>query len=222
MGVRENIRNWVKVCSKEDVIIWARFWKLEIVGFDRDKRNRPTILYKCDCWKEWSTYLYNITRWKQSCWCDQYINNAEQAYKHGMWWTRKKWGRSRFYTCYYNIINRTKFHRWRSACYEWVKCLRESFENFYNDMYPSYLEFVKEHWEKNTTIDRINPNWDYCKENCRWATIKEQWYNKRTTVKAIINWVEKNSGDIMEELWVSRNTAIKYLHKNNELNPLLK
>ena len=33
-------------------------------------------------------------------------------------------------------------------------------------------------WEKDTTIDRIDWNWNYCKENCRWATYKEQYLNQ--------------------------------------------
>lgn len=42
-------------------------------------------------------------------------------------------------------------------------------------MYDSFLE----HWQeygfgrKYTTIDRIDNDWHYCKENCRWITAKE-------------------------------------------------
>ena len=50
---------------------------------------------------------------------------------------------------------------------------------FKDDMYESYLVHLDKYWEKDTTIDRINPFWDYCKENCRWATIKEQANNKK-------------------------------------------
>ena len=31
-------------------------------------------------------------------------------------------------------------------------------------MYESYLEYVREHWEENITVDRIDTNWNYNKE----------------------------------------------------------
>lgn len=77
----------------------------------------------------------------------------------------------------------------------------EQFSNFFEDMYDSYAEHVKEFGEKNTTIDRINSSGNYCKENCRWATIKEQNNNKsdnrrleyKGVIKTMTEWAkEKN------------------------------
>lgn len=45
-------------------------------------------------------------------------------------------------------------------------------------MYSTYIEHVSLWWEKNTTIDRIDNKWNYCKNNCRRATILEQAHNK--------------------------------------------
>lgn len=45
------------------------------------------------------------------------------------------------------------------------------FENFYKDMLPTYQEGL--------SLDRINSNGNYCKENCRWVTMEVQQNNRR-------------------------------------------
>lgn len=128
-----------------------------------------------------ATTRYNIAHWQESCSCKQYEDNKIRAYKHWMWWTWRWWRHNRFYNIYANIVIRTSWKPLseRNKCYEWVKNLWNSFVEFKDDMYESYVAHVEEYWEKDTTIDRINPYWNYCKDNCRWATIKEQALNKK-------------------------------------------
>ena len=80
-------------------------------------------------------------------------------------------------------------------------------------MYESYVSHVNEFWEKNTTIDRIDSSKDYCKENCRWATIKEQANNKKRCYSINVDWKILTSTDIMSMYWISRHTALKRMKK---------
>lgn len=83
--------------------------------------------------------------------------------------------------CYKKTNNRYEHYGARGiqVCGRWL----ESFENFLEDMGER---------PKGKTLDRVDNDGDYCKENCRWATDIEQCKSKRNTVKVI----NKQTGDI--------------------------
>lgn len=92
---------------------------------------------------------------------------------------------TRFYMIYRNMLSRCyNKHVKKYDIYgaRGIKCDWPSFEKFFKDMYPSYGEHVKSFGEKNTSIDRIDPNGNYNKENCKWSTWKEQATNRRNTI----------------------------------------
>ena len=60
------------------------------------------------------------------------------------------------------------------------------FIDFFDDMYQSYAEHKIKYGEKDTTLDRINPNGDYTKSNIRWATRIEQQNNTRDQLRTFI------------------------------------
>lgn len=91
-------------------------------------------------------------------------------------------------TRFYNIWSGMKKRCTKPLChsYPWyggkgikVNNYWEQFTNFLNDMYQSYIDHVKIYGEKQTTLDRLDSSKNYSKENCRWATLKEQGENRR-------------------------------------------
>jgi hypothetical protein len=88
---------------------------------------------------------------------------------------------SRFYRIYHGMRSRCNnkngpvYYRYggKGIRVEW-----KTYWDFKRDMYKPYLQHVKKHGKEDTSIDRIDGNKNYCKENCRWATMKEQNSNR--------------------------------------------
>lgn len=151
-------------------IVWMKFWNLEIIedlwlfnwrrfAICNDKINKVNkkinfynLIYWCTKWV-WKTNTHSITHWMSS---------------------------DKFYKTYRWLLNRCKYNNDKNKHYawKWIRCEWRSFEEFKNDMYKSYLIHIKTHWEKETTIDRINSNWNYCRYNCKWSTMKQQLNNR--------------------------------------------
>lgn len=68
-----------------------------------------------------------------------------------------------------------------SYCEDW-----NTFEGFFKDMSVGYFE--------NLTLDRIDNNKNYCRENCRWADYETQNNNKSDNVGVNINELSKKIG----------------------------
>lgn len=139
-------------------------------------------LFQCDCGKQTIKPIIVVTNgMTKSCGC--YNSNLvkernKKNIKHGLSGTRiwKIYDGIKHRTS--SMIKHNKNYALRGIKNEW-----KSFEEFYNDMNSSYLEHIKMHGEKHTSIDRIDVNKNYSKQNCRWATPKVQNNNTTKTVK---------------------------------------
>ena len=136
------------------------------------RNERKKYLCVCRCGNKKHIDMYSlISGVTVSCGC----YNLEKSHfkKHGMIKTR-------IYNIHSNMIERcTNVNspnyknyggRGISVCKEWT-----SFTSFYNDMHIGYADSL--------SLDRIDNEGGYCKENCRWSTRKEQSRNTRKNVK---------------------------------------
>lgn len=170
---------------------WEKFWLLTALG---EFKSKNWIAYEkclCKCWNIKYISRPHLRKWvTNSCWClrDEMSKKRiiNMSTKHWMYWTRL-----------YKIYTQAKYRcdnansNWYSRYWwRWIKFVRNCFEEFRDDMYESYLEHLDKYWERQTTLDRIDNDWNYCKENCRWATHIEQQRNKIDNVECVYKWAK--------------------------------
>lgn len=166
---------------------WDRFWKLTALWKYEHKPIWTQWVKQycewciCDCWKEALVARTYLNTWHtRSCWCARW----EPKTKH---WDAK----SRLYKIYITAkgrCNNPKSHKYERYWKRWIKFLRNTYEEFKKDMWLWYNEHIKEYWEKNTQLDRIDNDWHYCKENCRRVTAKENSRNRRSNHLVDFKW----------------------------------
>lgn len=93
-----------------------------------------------------------------------------------------------------NRCNNKKVKAYKDYGWRWIKCEWYSFEDFYSDMWDSYKEWL--------SIERINNDWSYCKENCKWIEKKLQNNNTRVIIK--IKW--KTLSELSKSSWIKKIT----------------
>jgi hypothetical protein len=155
-------------------LIGTKSGRLTVVDgpFKREKKKGFFWLCQCDCGKMLPNYIGSnslIKQKSQSCGCLMIDRVKQSNTTHGLTKTRT-------------------YVSWRSM---WQRCTDSSHKS-----YEYYKKFVPvDRWKsfetflldmgnrpKNMSIDRIDGEKPYSPENCRWATIIEQGFNKKTTI----------------------------------------
>lgn len=171
---------------------FGRLTVLEKVGVQGQGKRGSQSLWRClcDCGNEKIVIRNSLVCGNtRSCGCLDQENKKTMHLKHGMAKTRiwKIWigMRSR---CEHEKDKSYPYYGGRgiSVCEEWSE-----FEQF--------LEWaIQSGYDDTMTIERIDTNGDYCPENCRWATRKEQTRNRRITKKVMYNGKEIPLGEVAE------------------------
>lgn len=167
--------------------------RLRVIGRSPLRHARAYWDCICDCGKSTTVRGDHLKEGRiQSCGCIK----DEQRFVHGM-------SRTPIYRCWAKMKERCSNPRSPQAkdyggrgitvCERW-----QVFESFYEDMGDP---------PPGLSLDRINNELGYFKENCRWATDKQQVDNRRCTRNVTINGETMCMKDWCRKLGVSYSTA---------------
>jgi hypothetical protein len=161
----------------------------KLMGYSKEgwKRTWAFAMYRCDCGNEFEMQCRSEGKTK-SCGClaresaRKLLTGNQHRVKHGH---AKRDDHSKTYSSWSCMRGRCEdakhieYHRYGArgikVCERW-----SMFENFLADMGDR---------PEGCSIDRIDPDGNYCPENCRWADAKTQARNRRNSVLLTIGGV---------------------------------
>lgn len=181
-----------------------RFGKLLAIEIDathvkKNKCRANKWICVCDCGNKTSVLITNLTGGKsKSCGCQK---NLMGKLIHGL-------SKTGSFHSWVEMLRRCEnpdainYHlyggRGITVCERWHKI-----ENFFEDMGER---------PEGKTLDRIDTDAGYCKENCRWATKREQLLNKRNNRRILFDGRNLTVAEWADVTGINRNTIVGRLN----------
>lgn len=201
-------------------ITGQRFGRLiAIEQANKGEKGRSIWKCVCDCGREKNVSISDLRRGNTtSCGCYRKetasSRNKEIKKKHGETHTR-------LYSIWRGMKKRCtvdtydSFHRYGGRgikiCSEWL-------ENF-----SEFSKWAKENgYKDNLTLDRIDVNGNYCPENCRWVSMKEQSRNRRTNHNLTFCGNTHTISEWSEITGIGKRTILERLHRGWTVDKALK
>lgn len=98
-----------------------------------------------------------------------------------------------------------------------------SFRDFKEDMFDSYINFEKENGKDSATIDRIDSDDNYYKENCKWSTLSQQSRNRKDNISITVNGVKYNTlSELAEKFNINYQTVVQRYRAGKRDSELVK
>lgn len=143
-------------------IIGKRFGKLVVLELDHKTKGVTFWLCRCDCGKMSVVRRSGLLGGTSSCGC------REGKYSHGL-------SKTRLYRIWCGLMSRLfdeSSVNYKDYGGRGITCPEtwRTIEGFIEEMGPSYID--------GFSIERIDPNGNYCKENCEWIPKGEQPFNR--------------------------------------------
>jgi len=181
-----------------------RFGLLTVLEIDDEQSEKYKRIYwkcQCDCGKTNSIIADSLTMGRTcSCGCRKRLQH-EMSYKrpYGIWEHMKA-----------RCLNKNNTHfksyggRGITLSSKWQK-----FQGFWEDMEEGYSDSL--------TLERNDVNGNYEKNNCSWATRKQQSNNRRNTVYYIIDGEKICQSDVIKKFGIPITTLQKRIRNGWEI-----
>lgn len=168
--------------SRMKVQVGMRFERLQVIGLIPDSKN-PKAICVCDCGAQITPQRGALINGRaKSCGCLRREKMLAAALKHGE-------------------AKSPAYKRWASMKQRCINPNDPAFANYggrgitFSQDWTSFENFVRDMGQppEGTTLERLNTNGPYSKENCVWADWNQQAKNKRVSKRWEINGVEFDS-----------------------------
>lgn len=199
-----------------------RFGKLVVLERSGSRSNNACWLCQCDCGNRKVVCGVELRRGEaKSCGCLQKETVRAVMTTHGH---NKNKKRERLYGVWSGMLTRTrnpksdnyKYYGGRgiSVCEQW-----RDYEVFREWALRTGYDEAAKHGD--CTLDRIDCNGDYCPENCRWVSHKEQVNNQRSNKMITYNGESHNLRQWADILNINYSTFKKYIHKQMSMDEII-